>query len=266
LEYTANEIDHLVHFSDQIVDLIFSVSKISTIVEVLDNRFVSSLRTGQLERPQSSADLSESWTNSGDLVNDIFNAQDVVLSEVLFNDKIGSDGDSVSFNLQETSLVNQLSDGLEVGVSISHVRLDDSEHVDGSLVESDKDGISDLSQSEQLKDLSWLGVDVVDTSDTNDQSKFGFRLNEEVSSSLGNSSDSDEFPFLLSVFLDVLFSSLEDDLSLGSSFLDEGSLGLDSMGGLLLLVSSLLQDCLRDSSCLCCCLLGRLGWCCGLLG
>ena len=45
----------------------------------------------------------------------------------------------------------------------SDVRLSNSQHVDGGLVQFDEDTIVDLSQTEQLHDLARTRVDAVDT-------------------------------------------------------------------------------------------------------
>jgi hypothetical protein len=128
---------------------------------------------------------------------------------LLLNQRVVSDWDSVSSNLSETSLVDEVLDGLEVWITIDNVWLDQAKHVDGGSSNLDEDSVVDLSESQQLEDLSWLRGDLVDTSDTNNKSNLGLWWNVEAANSLGLSSESNEILLLLSVFTDVLFSSLE---------------------------------------------------------
>jgi len=127
-----------------------------------------------------------------DLVNKILNTLKSVSSELLLDLRVIDDGDSLSVDLGKSSLVDEFLDGLKVGVSVSDVRLNKLEHVKSSLVQSKEGGIVDLSQSEELKDLSGLRVKSVDTSNSNNNSELRFGLKEEVSVSSGSSSKSDQ--------------------------------------------------------------------------
>lgn len=113
--------------------------------------------------PEEVVGLLEVWTGGGNFVDEIFEADDALFAEALFNDFIVGQWNSLSVDLAETSLVDQSSDGLCGWVSVGDVRLDFSEHVSGSLVDLDEDGVVELSQSEELQDLSDGWVQVVDT-------------------------------------------------------------------------------------------------------
>ncbi len=93
----------------------------------------------------------------------VLNADDALASEDTFDDAVVGQGDSLSVHLAEASLVEEVGDELPGGVSVGNVGLNLSEHVDGSLVESDEDTVVELSQTEQLHDLLALGVQLVDT-------------------------------------------------------------------------------------------------------
>jgi len=202
----------------------------------------SSLWSVELEWPQETASLSEVWSNGEDFMNQIFNALNSVLSEGLFDDIVISDGDSLVVNLSVSSLVDQRFDGLEVGISEGDVRFNALQHVQSGSSQSNEDTIVDLSQSQKLQDLSWLRSQTVDTSNSDDKGELGFWFNKEVSSFLSLSSGSDEGSFSSSVFLDVLFGSLEDHLSVGFSGLSDGGLSFSKGLGLLSGGSSLLNE------------------------
>ena len=172
-----------------------------------------------MEGVDESVGVGEAGTNSVEFVDQIFDADDSLGSQRFFDEGVVENGGSSTFSLGKSSLVDQFSDGLEVRISPGNVGFNNLQHVEGSLVNSEEDGIVDLSESHQLEDFSRLGVDLVDTSNSNNKSKFGFGSNVVVSSISGSSSVSQERFFLVSVFLDVRFSLLEDDLSVGSVLL-----------------------------------------------
>ena len=75
---------------------------------------------------------------------------DTVLAQKLLNDGVVGDGDSLTVNLGVTPLVDEFSDSLEVDLSECNVRLDNVQHLGGSLGDSDKDTVVDLEQTEEL--------------------------------------------------------------------------------------------------------------------
>jgi hypothetical protein len=231
----------------QAVDLVFSVAEVTSRDEVLGNRVESSLGSRQVEGVEESVGVGEAGADSVDFVDQIFNADDVLVAQNLFNDAIVNNGSSSSLGLGETSLVDQFSDSLEAGVSPGNVGFNNLEHVEGGLVDSEEDSVVNLSESHQLKDLSRLGVDLVDTSNSNNESKFGSRSNVEVSSSTGSSLVSQEGFLLVSVFLDVRFGLLEDDLSGGSVLLSLFQALLDFFNLSVFGDLSSSQDRFRDS-------------------
>ena len=101
------------------------------------------------------------------------------------------------------------------------------------LVQLDKDAVVDLAQPEELQSLSHLRADLVNTettqieilssrlvrkhyneqnlpSDTDNKRQLGFSWDVEVSFFPGLSGQSNLISLLAAVFLDILFSSLED--------------------------------------------------------
>jgi hypothetical protein len=74
-------------------------------------------------------------------------------------------GDSLAVDLSVTTLVDQLADGLEVRFTVSDPRLNNTEHLHGSLGELDENTVVDLEKTEELENLAGLGSNLVDTMD-----------------------------------------------------------------------------------------------------
>lgn len=122
-----------------------------------------------------------------DLVDDVLNGEDTVFAEVLFNDLVGGKSNSLLVDLSVSTLVDEFSDGLQVGLTIdgergrfsartkagksersenepvSDVGLNSEEHLRSSLGDLDEDTVVDLEKTEELKDLARLRGNVVDT-------------------------------------------------------------------------------------------------------
>jgi len=93
----------------------------------------------ELEWPEEVAGLLEVGAASEDLVDQVLHADDAVLAEVLLDDGIVGEGDALrvavagGLDLAVSTLVDELTDALEVGVSEGDVWLDDLEHLHGGL-------------------------------------------------------------------------------------------------------------------------------------
>jgi len=209
----------------------FSVTPVTTLLEGVSLVVESTLRGSELERPEEVVGFLEVRTNSVDFVDQIFSADDAVLTEGLFNNLIAGDGDSLLVDLTETSLVDHVGDGVSGGVTESDIRFDLLDHVKGSSVDSDEGGVVDLSESEQLEDLSDLRSQMVDTSDSNHKDDLRFSGNVERTSSSSFSSELDLFSLFSDEFLVVSFTSLGIFSSLGLSlFLSLGDPSLSGVG------------------------------------
>lgn len=126
-------------------------------------RVETTVGVGELEGPEEVGGLLEVGADGVDLVDKILNADDAVLAEVLFDDLVVGEGEALAVDLAVTALVDELTDGLEVGVTVGDVGVDDGEHLSGSLVQADKDTVVDLEKTQQLQDLAGLGSNLVDT-------------------------------------------------------------------------------------------------------
>ena len=115
----------------------------------------------------------------------VLDAVQAELSKAGSDNVVGGKGNTLSTDLAVSSLVDELSGGLKVGVSVSNVGLDQSEHVDSGGVDLDENTVVDLSQSEQTKDLDDLGRASNDTADTDDEHDLTLGLDEEGVVGLG---------------------------------------------------------------------------------
>ena len=118
---------------------------------------------GELEGPEEVVGLLEVGTDSPDLVNEVLNAGDTLFTENTIDNAVVGKRNARAVNLTVTSLVDEGSNSVSGRVSISDIRLDHSDHVDGGSVESDKHAVVELSESQKLHDLLLLGWELVDT-------------------------------------------------------------------------------------------------------
>lgn len=175
----------------------------------------TTVRVRQLEWPQEVVDLLEVRTNSEDLVDQVLDGDDTaVLTQSSLDDLVVRQSNSLSTDLTETSLVDQLSDGGQVRVTVGDVWLGQLEQLRGSLGDLDEDTGVDLGQSQQLQNLSWLRWDLVDTLDSDDEHKLWLGLNVVRVGGLGLSLGVNDSTLSISVLLVVGSSSVSDGLSL----------------------------------------------------
>lgn len=168
----------------------------------------------QLEWPQEVVDLLEVGADGVDLVDQVLHAQDIELTQVSLDNGVVGQGNSLLIDLTETSLVNQLSDGRQRGVTVSDVGLSQLDQLRGGLGQSDKDTSVNLGQTQQLHDLSGLRRDLHDTLDSDNENQLGLSVNIVRASSLGVSLGLDDITGSSGVLLLVRSSSVKDDLSL----------------------------------------------------
>ena len=154
----------LVHLANESVDVLLTVAKVTTLDEVLELAGAeATVGVGQLEGPQEVGGLLEVGADSVDLVDEILNADNAVLAEVLLDDGVVSQGNTLLVDLSVAALVDELLDALQVGVTVGDPRLNNLDHLGNGLGDADKDTVVDLQQTEQLEDLAGLGRDLVDT-------------------------------------------------------------------------------------------------------
>ena len=192
--------------------MLLTVTQVTTLDEVLQLALVeTTVRVGELEWPEEVGDLLEVWSDGVDLVDDVLHADNAVLAEVLLDDLIVGERHALLVDLAVTALVDELTDGLQVGVTVGDVWLGDLQHLGGGLGEADEDTRVDLDQTEKLEGLALLWVDLVDTLDTDDKDELWLRWNVVGALGLGRARETDLLTLLVAVLLDVLLSTLEDD-------------------------------------------------------
>jgi hypothetical protein len=120
-------------------------------------------RGAKLEWPEEVGGLLEVGADGVDLVDEVLDADNAELAEVLLDEVVVSDWEALLVDLSVTALVDKLTDGLQVRVTVSDERLDDLQHLGGGLGEPDENTIVDLEETEELESLALLGVDLVDT-------------------------------------------------------------------------------------------------------
>ena len=226
------DLDHSVN---ELTNEDFMVTIVTTFVEVSELLGETASGSVKLEGPEEVGGLLEVRTDSVDFVNQIFDGEDAVLAEDLLDLLVVDERDTLAVQLGITTLVDEFADGLEVGVTVGDVGLDKTEHFNGGLGQTDKDSIVDLAETEESQDLLDLGGNLVNTTNTNDNGKTTFTFNEEVTivvsiSSLGNEVSFELFFSFcikrkyLSIFLFVLFASLDHGFSLSLGFFDGSSI------------------------------------------
>jgi hypothetical protein len=126
------------------------------------------------------------------------------LAEVLLNDGVvGQRNTLLLGSLGVSTLVDELADRLEVGETVGDERLDDLEHLQGGLGQADEDTVVDLEKTEELKSLALLGVDLVDTLDTDDEHELGLGGDIVATLRLGDAGETDLLALCVTVLLDV---------------------------------------------------------------
>ena len=98
-----------------------------------------------------------------DLVDQILHADDAVLAEVGLDDGVVGKSNALLVDFSISTLVDELTDSLQVGVTVSDPWLDNLQHLKSSLGHADKDTIVDLEKTEELEDLAGLWCNLVDT-------------------------------------------------------------------------------------------------------
>lgn len=235
--------------SDQSVDLLLTVTKVTTKNVVVELSWAETTSwVAELEWPEEVGGLLEVGADGEDLVDQIFHTDNTVFSEVGLDDGVVGKSNALLVDLSVTTLVDELTDGLEVRVTISDPWLNNLEHLEGSLGHTNEDTVVDLKKTEELENLARLGCDLVDTLDTDNEDQLGLSWDVERTRLLGDTSKTNLLPLLVTVLLDVLLSTLEDDTTLLLVGLLD-LLGLSSSClSLLGLTLALLQKRLRDEN------------------
>ena len=206
---------NLVHLADETVDVLLTVTSVTTLDVVLELASTETTgRVGQLEGPEEVVGLLEVGTNGVDLVDQILHADNAELAEVLLDDLVVGEGSALLVDLSVTTLVEKLADGLQVGVTVGNVGVDDGQHLLSSLGKTNESTRVDLEQTQELEDLAGLRSNLVDTLDTDNEDELGLTLNEEAALLASNAVETDLLALSGAVLLNVGLGTLEDDTTL----------------------------------------------------
>ena len=175
-------------------------------------------------------------------MDQIFHTDNAEFSKIIFNDLIVGKWDSLLVDLSVSTLVDELTDGFDGGISIGNPGLYNFEHLASRFSHADENAVVDLEQTEELKDLARLRCDFVDTRnrgirvflvaswsqlfclplDTHNEDKLGFRRDIVGSFLLAQAMKSNFLTLCVTVLLNVALGALEDDTTLLlSSLLDK---------------------------------------------
>jgi hypothetical protein len=200
--------------------VLLTVAKVTTLDVVLELASAEATSgVGELEGPEEVGGLLEVGADGVDLVDQVLHADNAVLGKVLLDDGVVGEGNALLVDLGVSALVDKLTDGLQVGVTVGDERLDDLEHLRGGLGQTDEDTVVDLEKTEELESLALLGVDLVDTLDTGNEDELGLGGNVVAALGLGDASETDLLTLVVAVLLDVGLGALEDLLTLGLGLL-----------------------------------------------
>jgi hypothetical protein len=140
----------------------------------------TALRGVQLEWPEEVVSLLEVRADSGNLVDEVFNAVNAVGAEGLGNDLVVSKSDSLLVDFAKSTLVEELPDSSDGRITEGYEGSDETEHLHEGTVDLEEDTRVDMSKSQKLQDLLLLGGKLVNTDQSGDEDQLSFRLNEEV--------------------------------------------------------------------------------------
>lgn len=107
--------------------------------------------------------MLEVWSHRQNLVDQILHTYNAEFAQIVFNQLIVGKSDTLLVDLSVATLVDELANRLQVRIAVCDVGIDNGQHFRGCFCESDEDAIVDLKESEQLKDLTWLRGDFIDT-------------------------------------------------------------------------------------------------------
>ena len=204
---------------------------------------------GELEGPQEVVGLLEVGADGPQLVDEVLNAGDAELAELVVNHRVVLERNALAVDLAVATGVDKLADGLAAGETVGDEGVDAADHVPGGLVELDEHTVVDLAEAEELHDLLLLGGQLVDTADTDHEGELGLTLNEEVAGSAGVTSGLHKCLIGSGVLSGVLLGVRGSLGTLGGTLLLGGLTGSLVGSELLGSAGGLLDDVLGDNSC-----------------
>lgn len=193
--------------ADELVDVLLSVSPISASLEGVALGCESASWGSQLEGPEEVVGLLEVRANGVDLVDQVLDGLHALLAQGLADDLVVRKWDSLLVDLAIASLEDEFPNVFPGGVTKGDVWLNSAQEVAGGLVDAHEDSVMDLSQSQQSEDPENLGVELIDTSDPDNEGEFGLGGHVDLSCEFGLSAGSD-FSLVGSIVLSLILLCL----------------------------------------------------------
>jgi len=135
----------LVHLSDELVDILLSVAKVTTLHVMLELPCSpSACGVREFEWPQEVGGLFEVGSSSGNFMDKIFDAKNIELSEGFFNNGIVCKGNALLIDFTKSTFVYQFTNRLQVGFTICDVGLNETEHLLSCPRSLDENAVIDL--------------------------------------------------------------------------------------------------------------------------
>lgn len=135
--------------------------------------------------PQEVVSFLEVLTQSEDLVDQIFSADQTKAAQLFLDEFVVLELDSLSVDLSISSLVDEVRDSLLGWVSEGDEWLNFLKHFHGGVVKLDESGVVELWESQKSQGLLHVWVVLVDTSDSHNQCDLGFSWDIVVTVGLG---------------------------------------------------------------------------------
>lgn len=209
-----------VHLPNKSIDVVFPIPVVTAFDVMLE--FAGSESTGgigQLERPQKVVCLLEIGSDGEDLVDQVLHTDNAIFTQVILDELIVGERNPLFVDLTIPTLVNKLTNRLQVRIAVGDERIDDSEHFLCGLCEAHKDAIIELEKSKELHNFSGFGGDLVDTRsrqwsrplgvasnspfDANHKGKLRLLIDIEAALLLAQSSKSDFLSLGIAILLHI---------------------------------------------------------------
>ena len=186
-ELLRSEVALLQAFSDEAVDHTHSIAHGTSFNKVAKLALASVAASWilKLERPQEAVALSVVLADGEELVNKIINGVYAILSELVTDELVGCDGDTLLVNTAVPTLDNKATDHTDGRITDCNIGFNGLKHVKGSLINANEDGVVNLTKAKKLKDLLRLRWNLINTTETHDKSETRLRRNVVSATLLG---------------------------------------------------------------------------------
>ena len=94
----------LVHSSDQVVDLVLTVAKVTTLNKVIGDTSVTTIWCREFESPQEVIGALEVGSNGEDLVDQVLDGLETNVADVLLNNGIVVQSNALAIDLKDSSV------------------------------------------------------------------------------------------------------------------------------------------------------------------